>query len=138
MRRRFQVWIQRLCLLLIAVLILFFSLRSKYRVIIEELAQTQVKILSALNEQSSLALDALAVVGALHDRIAERQPVGRRTAGFLKRSLGTPRFVAVGIDHEIALVVRVLVLRHFPAAILVVFTARHVGCLYNVAPHELL
>ena len=55
MRWLIRRWLTRLFVLLIAVLVLFFVLRSKYRLVIEDLAQTQVK-----NTTSDLTNDAIA------------------------------------------------------------------------------
>ncbi len=74
-------WLQRLAILLIILALLFFSLRSKYRDVIEELAQTQVK-----NSTSDLTNDAIAkqiAVGNIaYDRIVffEKDLEGRITA----------------------------------------------------------
>jgi sporulation protein YunB len=74
-------WLQRLAILLIILALLFFSLRSKYREVIEELAQTQVK-----NTTSDLTNDAIAkqiAVGNIaYDRIVffEKDLEGRITA----------------------------------------------------------
>jgi sporulation protein YunB len=74
-------WLQRLAILLIILALLFFSLRSKYRDVIEELAQTQVK-----NTTSDLTNDAIAkqiAVGNIaYDRIVffEKDLEGRITA----------------------------------------------------------
>ena len=67
--------------LLILLLVLFFSLRSKYRLVIHDLAQTQVK-----NTTSDLTNDAIAkqiAIGKIqYDRIVffEKDPDGRITA----------------------------------------------------------
>ena len=55
MRQRINRWLRRFCILLAVVLVLFFGLRSKYRLVIEDLAQTQVK-----NATSDLTNDAIA------------------------------------------------------------------------------
>ena len=55
MRQRINRWLRRFCVLLAVVLVLFFGLRSKYRLVIEDLAQTQVK-----NTTSDLTNDAIA------------------------------------------------------------------------------
>lgn len=55
MRQRINRWLRRFCVLLAVVLALFFGLRSKYRLVIEDLAQTQVK-----NATSDLTNDAIA------------------------------------------------------------------------------
>ena len=78
-------WIQRtlrwLTVLLILALVLFFSLRSKYRLVINDLAQTQVK-----NTTSDLTNDAIAkqiAAGDIqYDRIVyfEKDLDGRITA----------------------------------------------------------
>ena len=70
-----------ICVMLLFVLALFFMLRSKYRLVIEDLAQTQVK-----NTTSDLANDAIAkqiASGDIHyDRIVffEKDLDGRITA----------------------------------------------------------
>ena len=81
MRWLIRRWLRRLFVLLIAVLVLFFVLRSKYRLVIEDLAQTQVK-----NTTSDLTNDAIAkqiAVGDIqYDRIVffEKDLDGRITA----------------------------------------------------------
>ena len=81
MRWLIRRWLTRLFVLLIAVLVLFFVLRSKYRLVIEDLAQTQVK-----NTTSDLTNDAIAKqieVGDIqYDRIVffEKDLDGRITA----------------------------------------------------------
>ena len=55
MRWRVRRLLWYLLVIVIAVLVLFFMLRSKYRLIIEDLAQTQVK-----NSTSDLTNDAIA------------------------------------------------------------------------------
>ena len=81
MRWLIRRWLTRLFVLLIAVLVLFFVLRSKYRLVIEDLAQTQVK-----NTTSDLTNDAIAkqiAVGDIqYDRIVffEKDLDGRITA----------------------------------------------------------
>ena len=81
MRWLIRRWLRRLFVLLIAVLVLFFVLRSKYRLVIEDLAQTQVK-----NTTSDLTNDAIAKqieVGDIqYDRIVffEKDLDGRITA----------------------------------------------------------
>ena len=81
MRWRIRKWLHGLLLLLIATLALFFALRSKYRLVIEDLAQTQVK-----NTTSDLTNDAIAkqiAVGDIqYDRIVffEKDLDGRITA----------------------------------------------------------
>ena len=77
----FQRWLQRILILIVIVILLFFSLRSKYRTVVEELAQTQVK-----NTTSDLTNDAIAKQIAdgniLYDRIVyfEKDLDGRITA----------------------------------------------------------
>ena len=74
-------WIQRIMILAFVGILLFFSLRSKYRTVIEELAQTQVK-----NTTSDLTNDAIAKQIAdgniAYDRIVyfEKDLDGRITA----------------------------------------------------------
>ncbi|MDD5954263.1 MAG: sporulation protein YunB [Firmicutes bacterium] len=55
MRRWIQKWLKRVLVLFILLLALFFALRSKYRVVISELARTQV-----MNTTSDLTNDAIA------------------------------------------------------------------------------
>ena len=55
MRRRIRNWLRGMMVLLILLLVLFFALRSKYRLVIHDLAQTQVK-----NTTSDLTNDAIA------------------------------------------------------------------------------
>ena len=81
MRRRIKRWFYSLILLIVILLVLFFTLRSKYRLVIEDLAQTQVK-----NTTSDLTNDAIAkqiAVGDIqYDRIVffEKDLDGRITA----------------------------------------------------------
>ncbi|MBR4290305.1 MAG: sporulation protein YunB [Oscillospiraceae bacterium] len=81
MRWWIRRWLQRLLLLLLIILVLFFALRNKYRLVIEDLAQTQVK-----NTTSDLTNDAIAkqiAVGDIqYDRIVffEKDLDGRITA----------------------------------------------------------
>lgn len=81
MRWRIRRWVRRLCAVIVVLLVLFFVLRSKYRLVIEELAQTQVK-----NTTSDLTNDAIArqiAEGNIHyDRIVffEKDLDGRITA----------------------------------------------------------
>ena len=81
MRRFLQTWLRRLCLLLLIAVIAFFALRSKYRLVIRELAETQVK-----NSTSDLTNDAIAkqiAAGDIqYDRIVyfEKDLDGRITA----------------------------------------------------------
>ena len=81
MRRQIQRLLRGLVLLIAALLVLFFALRSKYRLVIEDLAQTQVK-----NTTSDLTNDAIAkqiAVGDIqYDRIVffEKDLDGRITA----------------------------------------------------------
>ena len=81
MRWLIRKWLRRLFVLLLAVLALFFVLRSKYRLVIEDLAQTQVK-----NTTSDLTNDAIAkqiAIGDIqYDRIVffEKDLDGRITA----------------------------------------------------------
>ncbi len=81
MRWRIRRWMRRLCAVMIILLVLFFVLRSKYRLVIEDLAQTQVK-----NTTSDLTNDAIArqiAEGNIHyDRIVffEKDLDGRITA----------------------------------------------------------
>ena len=84
---RIRRWLRGFLLLLVIVLILFFAMRSKYRDVIEDLAQTQVK-----NTTSDLTNDAIAKQIALgdiqYDRIVffEKDLDGRITA--LKTNMG--------------------------------------------------
>lgn len=55
MRRWIQKWLKRVLVLFILLLALFFALRSKYRVVISDLARTQV-----MNTTSDLTNDAIA------------------------------------------------------------------------------
>ena len=68
MRRRIRNWLRGMMVLLILLLVLFFALRSKYRLVIHDLAQTQVK-----NTTSDLTNDAIAkqiAIGKIqYDRI---------------------------------------------------------------------
>ena len=81
MRRRIRNWLRGIIVLLILLLVLFFTLRSKYRLVIHDLAQTQVK-----NSTSDLTNDAIAkqiAVGEIqYDRIVffEKDLDGRITA----------------------------------------------------------
>ena len=81
MRRRIRNWLHGIFVLLIVFLVLFFTLRSKYRLVIHDLAQTQVK-----NSTSDLTNDAIAkqiAVGDIqYDRIVffEKDLDGRITA----------------------------------------------------------
>jgi len=81
MRWRIRRWLRRFVVLIIAMLILFFALRSKYRLVIDDLAQTQVK-----NTTSDLTNDAIAkqiAAGDIqYDRIVffEKDLDGRITA----------------------------------------------------------
>ena len=81
MRRRIKRWFYSLILLIVILLVLFFTLRSKYRLVIEDLAQTQVK-----KTTSDLTNDAIAkqiAVGDIqYDRIVffEKDLDGRITA----------------------------------------------------------
>ena len=74
-------WLRRFIILLVLVVVLFFALRSKYRLVIEDLAQTQVK-----NTTSDLTNDAIAKQIAdgdiRYDRIVffEKDLDGRITA----------------------------------------------------------
>ena len=74
-------WVQRIMILAFVGILLFFSLRSKYRTVIEALAQTQVK-----NTTSDLTNDAIAKQIAdgniAYDRIVyfEKDLDGRITA----------------------------------------------------------
>ena len=65
MRRRIQRLLRRLLAVMVIVLAIFFMLRSKYRLVIDDLAQTQVK-----NTTSDLTNDAIA------KQIASRHNVG--------------------------------------------------------------
>ena len=68
MRRRIRNWLRGILIILVLLLVLLFSLRSKYRLVIHDLAQTQVK-----NSTSDLTNDAIAKQIALgqiqYDRI---------------------------------------------------------------------
>lgn len=87
MRWRIQRWMRGLLILLVVVTVLFFTLRRKYRNVIEDLAQTQVK-----NTTSDLTNDAIAkqiAVGEIqYDRLVffEKDLDGRITA--LKTNMG--------------------------------------------------
>ena len=81
MGRFIQKWLRRLLVVLLIVVVSFFLLRSRYRSVIEDLAQTQVK-----NTTSDLTNDAIAkqiAVGNIaYDRIVffEKDLEGRITA----------------------------------------------------------
>ena len=81
MGRFIQKWLRRLLVVLLIVVVSFFLLRSRYRTVIEDLAQTQVK-----NTTSDLTNDAIAkqiAVGNIaYDRIVffEKDLAGRITA----------------------------------------------------------
>ena len=81
MGRFIQKWLRRLLVFLLIVVVSFFLLRSRYRTVIEDLAQTQVK-----NTTSDLTNDAIAkqiAVGNIaYDRIVffEKDLEGRITA----------------------------------------------------------
>ena len=81
MRWLIRKWLRRFFVLILVVLALFFVLRSRYRLVIEDLAQTQVK-----NTTSDLTNDAIAkqiAVGDIqYDRIVffEKNLDGRITA----------------------------------------------------------
>ena len=81
MRRRSRNLLRGMMVLLILLLVLFFALRSKYRLVIHDLAQTQVK-----NTTSDLTNDAIAkqiAIGKIqYDRIVffEKDLDGRITA----------------------------------------------------------
>ena len=81
MRRRIRNWLRGMMVLLILLLVLFIALRSKYRLVIHDLAQTQVK-----NTTSDLTNDAIAkqiAIGKIqYDRIVffEKDLDGRITA----------------------------------------------------------
>ena len=81
MRRRIRNWLRGILIILVLLLVLLLSLRSKYRLVIHDLAQTQVK-----NSTSDLTNDAIAKQIALgqiqYDRIVffEKDLDGRITA----------------------------------------------------------
>ena len=81
MGRFIQKWLRRLLVVLLIVVVSFFLLRSRYRTVIEDLAQTQVK-----NTTSDLTNDAIskqiAVGNIAYDRIVffEKDLEGRITA----------------------------------------------------------
>lgn len=81
MRWWIRKWLRRLLVILVVLLALFFAMRSKYRLVIDDLAQTQVK-----NTTSDLTNDAIAkqiAVGDIqYDRIVffEKDLDGRITA----------------------------------------------------------
>ena len=87
MRWRIRRWLRAILILFLLVMVLFFTLRSKYRDVIEDLAQTQVK-----NTTSDLTNDAIAkqiAVGEIqYDRLVffEKDLDGRITA--LKTNMG--------------------------------------------------
>ena len=62
MRWLIRKWLRRFFVLILVVLALFFVLRSRYRLVIEDLAQTQVK-----NTTSDLTNDAIAKQIAVGD-----------------------------------------------------------------------
>ena len=78
---RFRRWLLRILVVAVLLLVLFFSLRSKYRLVIHDLAETQVK-----NTTSDLTNDAIArqiAAGDIqYDRIVyfEKDLDGRITA----------------------------------------------------------
>lgn len=81
MCRKIRRWLQRILVLFVVLLAVFFLLRNKYRLVIEDLAQTQVK-----NTTSDLTNDAIAkqiAAGDIqYDRIVffEKDLDGRITA----------------------------------------------------------
>ena len=81
MRRRIRNWLRGILIILVLLIVLLLSLRSKYRLVIHDLAQTQVK-----NSTSDLTNDAIAKQIALgqiqYDRIVffEKDLDGRNTA----------------------------------------------------------
>ena len=81
MRFLIRKWLRRLAVLLLLLLVLFFVLRSKYRLVINDLARTQV-----MNTTSDLTNDAIAkqiAAGDIqYDRIVffEKDLEGRITA----------------------------------------------------------
>ena len=81
MRWWFRRWLLRILVVAVLLLVLFFSLRSKYRLVIHDLAETQVK-----NTTSDLTNDAIArqiAAGDIqYDRIVyfEKDLDGRITA----------------------------------------------------------
>ena len=81
MRRRIRNWLRGILIILVLLIVLLLSLRSKYRLVIHDLAQTQVK-----NSTSDLTNDAIAKQIALgqiqYDRIVffEKDLDGRITA----------------------------------------------------------
>ena len=81
MRWWIRKWLRRLLVILVVLLALFFAMRSKYRLVIDDLAQTQVK-----NTTSDLTNDAIAkqiAIGDIqYDRIVffEKDLDGRITA----------------------------------------------------------
>ena len=81
MRRRIRNWLRGILIILVLLIVLLLSLRSKYRLVIHDLAQTQVK-----NSTSDLTNDAIAKQIALgqiqYDRIVffEEDLDGRITA----------------------------------------------------------
>lgn len=81
MRRWLQKWIRRILILAVVLCVAFILLRSRYRLVIEDLAQTQVK-----NSTSDLTNDAIAkqiAAGNIqYDRIVyfEKDLDGRITA----------------------------------------------------------
>ena len=81
MRRRIRNWLRGILIIFVLLIVLLLSLRSKYRLVIHDLAQTQVK-----NSTSDLTNDAIAKQIALgqiqYDRIVffEKDLDGRITA----------------------------------------------------------
>ena len=79
MRRRIRNWLRGILIILVLLLVLLFSLRSKYRLVIHDLAQTQVK-----NSTSDLTNDAIAKVTGemLSDYYFRRYGVDTRSVRF--------------------------------------------------------
>ena len=81
MRWRFRRFLRLICVMLLLVLALFFILRSKYRQVIEDLAQTQVK--NTTSDLTNVAIARQIASGDIQsDRIVffEKDLEGRITA----------------------------------------------------------
>ena len=81
MRWRFRRFLRLICVMLLLVLALFFILRSKYRQVIEDLAQTQVK--NTTSDLTNVAIARQIASGDIqYDRIVffEKDLEGRITA----------------------------------------------------------
>ena len=81
MRRRIRNWLHGIFVLLIVLLVLFFTLRSKYRLVIHDLAQSLV-IISTADLTNDAIAQQIAVGDIQYDRIVffEKDLDGRITA----------------------------------------------------------